>query len=328
VTMAPTNPLVGVAVPVRRRADYVGAAIESVLEQSYPHWRLIVSENGHGGGAIERAVTPYLTDGRVSFVSTGSDLPASESWSTAIARTSGTYVALLNDDDVWHPQFLERRVNALAAHPECGFAFSPMLVVDAHRNVIRRWEPVFESGVVPPLDFLRMLLARNVVPITSVLMRRTAFECIGPHFDGNWVAFDWELWVRLAARFPVVFLSDPDNEYRVHGNQQTYLHHDNLDDYARLFEHFDRLAAAGPWHYRRTDRERRAALTSVVLTNAMAAMDAGAFAEARALCRDALRGDTRALFDPRYFIVAGGSFLGKRGRKPLRRLRRLANSVR
>ena len=63
--------LVDVGIPTRERPDLVRLAIDSVLAQDLAAWRLVVSENGVGGGATEAAVAPYLKDPRIRYVAHG-----------------------------------------------------------------------------------------------------------------------------------------------------------------------------------------------------------------------------------------------------------------
>src|SRR5688500_12992901 len=100
---------VDVAVTAYRRATYLREAIESILGQSYSGWALRICHNGVGGGPIEEAARAYLDDPRISYLTTGRELPLAESWTNAIRQGTSPYVALLNDDDRWHPTFLETR---------------------------------------------------------------------------------------------------------------------------------------------------------------------------------------------------------------------------
>src|SRR6185312_10022575 len=118
-----SRPRVDVGMPTRGEAPYIGEAISSVRTQTYPDWTLHVSENGPGGGELQQRLAPYLADERVRYSATGGDLGAAQNHTRLLRAGDAPYVAILHDDDRWDPGFLERRVEFLERHPECGFVF-------------------------------------------------------------------------------------------------------------------------------------------------------------------------------------------------------------
>jgi hypothetical protein len=147
---------------------------------------------------------------------TGEDIGAARNHTRLIQAARARYVALLHDDDRWHPQFLERRVSFLDDHPSCGFVFSPHVQIDATGKESGRLPAVLRPGVYSSAQFLPVILARNVVGIPTVLVRRTAYEAVGNSFNETVLFFDWEMWIRLTHRYPVGYLAAWDAEYRLH----------------------------------------------------------------------------------------------------------------
>ena len=66
-----------------------------------------------------------------------------------------------------------------------------------------------------------LLLRHNLIGMPTVLVRRSAYEAVGPAFDEHTVYFDYQMWLRLALRFPVGYLAVWDASYRVHDRQVT-----------------------------------------------------------------------------------------------------------
>ena len=112
---------------------------------------------------VERAAAPYLADARVTYLATGQELALAENWTRAIAQGRGPYVALLNDDDRWHPGFLGERVAALDAHPECGFAFAECVLIDEEGHPLVRAPYRFREGVLPREELAGIFTRENVV---------------------------------------------------------------------------------------------------------------------------------------------------------------------
>jgi glycosyltransferase involved in cell wall biosynthesis len=214
---SPEPPLVDVGIPTRGAPRYLAEAIESVLAQTFAGWRLTISENG-AGGAVEHIVRQYLADPRVEYSSSKSEVTAAENYTRLIRIGHGEFVAVLHDDDRWGPTFLERRVEFLARHRECGFVFSPVKIIDGHGRLLGSNAVPIAPGVHRSSEILPPLFRRNFIGVPSVLVRRAAYEAVGGYSNG--VSFvDYEMWLRLAARFPVGLIPWSDAEYRVHPAQ-------------------------------------------------------------------------------------------------------------
>lgn len=310
---------VDVGIPAYRRADFLAEAVESVLAQTHSGWRLTICDNGPGGGPIAEAVQPYLDDPRVTYRSSGHELTLAENWTAAIQGTS-PYVALLNDDDRWHPQFLEVRVAALEAHPECGFTFSGTTYID-HTGAERGPSALlYEEGVVPREVLARRLIHSNLTVPPTVVVRRAAYEAVGLEFDSAWHYTDWEMWARVAARFPAYHLRAHDNDYRRH---PTALTSSARDDPERLLAMMDlirhRFEQEIPgFHVGPIERRR---VRSRALLNAACSVHlaAGGWRRSSPLYLRALREYPPTLFDYESMQMIGRTLLGQRRASSLSR---------
>ncbi|MBA3843883.1 MAG: glycosyltransferase, partial [Actinobacteria bacterium] len=217
-------PVVDIGIPTRGRAMYLAEAIDSVLGQTLADVRITIGENGSGSSSVAAAVAPYLSDPRVRHVVHGEDLGAAGNFSALVQIGEAPYVALLHDDDRWSPGFLERRVEFLKANPACGLVFSGCYVIDGGGAVIDVWEATLAHGVHTPQTFLPAMYDRNLIPVPTVLVRRTAYEAVGPDFSDELLFDDHEMWLRLGSRFDVGCLPDLDASYRVHGDQTSVEH--------------------------------------------------------------------------------------------------------
>ena len=174
---------VDVAIPVYERSTFVAEAVRSVLAQTRGDWRLTVSEDGPGNGAVRAAVEPFLDDPRISHVTTGTRVGLAAHKTRLIRTGSAPYVAILDDDDLWDEEWLARRVEFLERHPECGFVFSEHLDIDDGGTVIGETPFLFPEGVLSRETFMRTCMQRNVVGTPTMLVRRTAYEACGDAFD-------------------------------------------------------------------------------------------------------------------------------------------------
>jgi glycosyltransferase involved in cell wall biosynthesis len=257
-----SEPVVDVVVTAYGRPGYLREAIESVIAQTYSAWRLTIGENGPGGGELEAAVAPYLSDPRVRFVVSGRDVGASRNAANLVGQTTARYVGLLHDDDLWDTGFLERRVAFLDAHPACGLVFSGCRVIDGNGDEVFRTKDAFQEGIQPRRQFMRTLYRSNVIYIPTVLVPRAVYEDLGPPRE-DVLFYDYEMWLRIASRYDVGYLSGCDAAYRVHSNQLTHREVRRLGELRlRLLEQLDdEVSAALPPLDRR--RARSAALLHV-----------------------------------------------------------------
>src|SRR5262245_58002873 len=110
-----TAGLVSVIMPVYRGAPYVGAAIESALAQTYDSMELVIVNDGSpDDSACE--IARFLPHPRIHYIEQN-NAGVANARNTAIDHSSGCFIALLDQDDLWLPTKLERQVAHLDAHP-------------------------------------------------------------------------------------------------------------------------------------------------------------------------------------------------------------------
>ena len=127
-------PRVSVIIPTYNRANMVGDAVQSVLEQSYADWELIVVDDGSQDNT--RDVLADYSDPRIRYIyQENRKLPGARN--TGIRAGTGEYVAFLDSDDLFTPGKLERQVAVLDRSPDVGLVASGWTEVDAQRNPLR-----------------------------------------------------------------------------------------------------------------------------------------------------------------------------------------------
>ena len=103
------NKLVSIITPIYNGAKYVSETIESVLKQTYPHWEMIIVDDGSKDNSAE-IIREYVTkDDRIQLIQQPNGGSASAR-NNGIRRANGRYIALLDADDLWEPTFLESQL--------------------------------------------------------------------------------------------------------------------------------------------------------------------------------------------------------------------------
>jgi hypothetical protein len=210
------RPFWSVMLPTYNGDPRLVAALESVLAQAPgPDVMQIEvvddrSSRGDPGALVER-----VGGGRVTYFQQPTNVGHSANFNTCIRRARGEIVHILHDDDAVRPGFYARLETALRARPQVGAAFTRSVYADADGHW-RSFSPVERQtpGIVE--DWLFRIASGQRVTTPSVVVRRSTYEAIGG-FDQSVSTGgeDWEMWVRIATRFPVWFEPEPLAVYRM-----------------------------------------------------------------------------------------------------------------
>ncbi len=121
-------PLVSVIMPVYNVEKFLAEAIESVLNQSYPHFELILVNDCSPDNSL--AICESYTDERIQIVNHHENRGLAGARNSGIRHACGEYVAFLDSDDTWHPDKLKAHVEHLSTNPAVGLSFSRSAFID------------------------------------------------------------------------------------------------------------------------------------------------------------------------------------------------------
>lgn len=194
-------PACSVVMTAYNEERWIGDAIASVLAQTVPDLELIVVDDGSTDGTVEQ-VRRFGDDPRVRLVEQENGGP-SRARNAGIAAAHSEWVAFLDSDDLWMPDYLERVRAELAAHPGAGLAYIEAWRLDADGRFFR--EPAMarqNPPAEPPEDateFLRLLIERGNFVFVSATIRRAVLEEVGGFKDDLFSCEDFDLWIRILA---------------------------------------------------------------------------------------------------------------------------------
>lgn len=216
------HPLVGVVTPVYNGAAFLAEAIESVLAQSYPHWRYVILDNLSEDDSYAIAQAYAARDPRISAARNPAHLPMLANWNAAMARlpAEAAYCKVLHADDTLLPRCLELMVGLAEAHPR-------VVVVGALR---RQGEGLGLTGLAPDETVLpgrevgrRFLLEGLTVfgSPTSTLLRADAVRRRDPFYSEDNLHADTEAMLDLLREGDFGFVHEPLTVTRVHAERNT-----------------------------------------------------------------------------------------------------------
>jgi len=205
MTSSSEHEVVSVIIPCYNHAHFLGEAIASVINQTYPHIEIIVVDDGSTDHCAQVAAA-YPSVRYIQQNNSG----LSRSRNVGLAHSKGTYIVFLDADDCLFPDAINLGLRALASRNDCVLTFGHFVNVGINQR-IQKLSRDTNYGY-------KELLQRNFIGNPgSVLYRRWLFAEIGGFDETNSPAADYELYLRVAHRFPILCHHQPVVQYRKHG---------------------------------------------------------------------------------------------------------------
>ncbi|MGM0695016.1 MAG: glycosyltransferase family 2 protein [Pseudomonadota bacterium] len=194
-------PLVSIVMPSFNQARFIEAAIESVLQQSWPHLELIVQDGGSSDGTLAILKRVGQQDSRLRW-RTAADRGPADALNQALGRVRGTLVGWLNSDDLYAPGAIQRAVAAFQHQPAWMLCYGEGEHIDVEGRPLGRYptQPTPEQGATVPAKqaFQRgCFICQPTVFFKAVMPR-----LLGKLDENVGVAFDFDYWLRAFNAFP------------------------------------------------------------------------------------------------------------------------------
>ena len=205
-------PFFSIIIPLYNKASYVRKAVESVLEQTYHDWELIVVDDGSTDGSTE--IVSKYSNPHIQIVRLEENVGVSNARNKGISLSKAPYLTFLDADDWWEPTFLEEMAGLIERHPDAGIYGTGYCIV---KNGKKRVAPigVDNSFTEGEINYCQVYAKTLCMPLWtgSVCIPRVIFEETGgfkPHLK---LGEDFDLWIRIALKHKVVFLNKPLSNY-------------------------------------------------------------------------------------------------------------------
>ncbi len=211
------SPKVSIIMPAYNRAAYIAETIESIFNQTYKNWELIIVDDGSDDNT-EKIIT-WLHDERIQFYKAGRIGIGGKLKNTGLERSSGELIAFIDSDDLWAAGKLEKQVDALCQYPEAGFS------ITGGYNFKKPVEPIdyfFKQREGVKYDEVFISFFRSELPayISALLFRRSCIAVTG-HFKETQSFSDVDFILTLAGHFKAVILYEPLLYRRLHDSNDS-----------------------------------------------------------------------------------------------------------
>ncbi|MBV9465798.1 MAG: glycosyltransferase [Solirubrobacterales bacterium] len=226
-----SNPFFSVVIPAYNAERFLAEALACVQRQTYSGLECMVVDDGSTDGTLATARS-FEADARFRVLSIAHGASPGRARNHGIRAAVGEYVALLDADDLWTDDKLERCFE-LIRDTGATVMFSNGHVIDERGRRISHLLSPRMKRALPPRDPL--LVVTNVVPVASVVAKRTVL-CEHPFSQDTRIrgAEDYVLWLELNARYPLHYINEPLLLYRCHPGQMHRDHSEQLRKWERI----------------------------------------------------------------------------------------------
>jgi glycosyltransferase involved in cell wall biosynthesis len=223
------SPKVSVVIPVYNSLNYFPDTLASVLRQTFYDFEVVIVDDGSTDNTAEWADS--VNDERIRIIRQPNQ-GTQAARNTGILAARGEYIALLDNDDLWEPTKLQKQVARLDADPLCGLVYTwTMLIDELGRAKGETYTSRLEGWI------WREVLLDNVICCGSTpMIRRNCFLEEGLFDTSLLYLGDWDMWVRLARKYPFAVVTELLVSYRLHSTNTSNRYHNMLEDFRSAIE--------------------------------------------------------------------------------------------
>jgi glycosyltransferase involved in cell wall biosynthesis len=236
-------------IPAYNCSAYLREAIESVLVQDEGTVRMQIEVcDDASSDANVKQIVEEVGGGRVSYFRQESNVGSLRNFETCLNRSRGRLIHLLHGDDKIRPGFYRRMEALFSHHPDIGMGFCRYYSIDQEdiTESLSDLERV-EAGILD--NWLSRIACRQRIQVPAVVVPRKIYERLGS-FYGVHYGEDWEMWIRIAAHYPVGYVPEPLADYRKHNfsiTGQYVLTGQNIRDLKKVMEISRQYFSAEQW---------------------------------------------------------------------------------
>ncbi|MDP5337298.1 MAG: glycosyltransferase [Nodularia sp. (in: cyanobacteria)] len=204
-------PTISVVIPAYNCEKTIQATIESVLNQTFTNFELIIINDGSQDSTLD--IVSQIKDTRIkvfSYPNAGGNVTRNRGLHHAI----GEFVSFLDADDIWTPDKLQVQLQALQNNPDAQVAYSWTDYINENGEIFLSGTHITANGDV----YEKLIITNFLESGSNPLIRREAVLELGGFDESLPAAQDWDMWLRLAARYSFVAVPSVQILYRVSAN--------------------------------------------------------------------------------------------------------------
>ncbi len=224
--MKSSEPKVTICIPVRNGARTIQRTLDSLLNQDYTNYEIIVSDNCSDDDTA-KIVNQYASRGvQYYFNPVLQKGGAERNWNHILTLAKGRFIALYHADDIYAPTIVRRQVQFLLKYPKASAVFTMTQTIDEYdrpikMGTIRLPKELRGKEIFQHVDFLNYVLKYGTFVIVPTMMsRRDTIDHAGVfNWDKYATASDIDLYLRMSKQGPIGIINEPLHKYRISDQQ-------------------------------------------------------------------------------------------------------------
>lgn len=213
---------VSVVIASYNHEKYIGYAIESVLNQTYQDFEIIIVDDSSTDGTIQ--VVKQFSDSRLKLYCSSTNDGQFATVRKAIEKSQGEYIAILNSDDAFAPDKLKKQVEFLDSNPCYGAVFSYARLIDEEGHDFHDENNLYYDVYIQPnrsrYEWLNFFFFNgNCFIHPSCLIRRECHQVLGLYKEHFTQIADLDFWVRLCFKWDIYIIPENLTEFRIRANE-------------------------------------------------------------------------------------------------------------
>lgn len=218
------NPLVTIIMSSFNHEEFVEKAVLSAVNQTYKNIQFIVIDDGSKDNSP--AILQKLQDQYNFYLECRTNHGLVKTLNYALKNiATGKYVCVLDSDDYFVLDKIEKQVAMMELHPECGLCYSPLYYIDANDTLIS--DVIDEKNTKTGYLFEEFFRGDFHIPDGGVLIPLRVFQEIG-YYDEDVVLEDYQLWFKILYKYPACYINKHLTYYRTHSSNVSNNEHQML----------------------------------------------------------------------------------------------------
>lgn len=203
---------VSITIVTFNRANFIKEAIDSVLNQSFSDWELIIVDDASTDNTKELVGAYLLKDKRIKYYEQDSHIGIAPARNLALKLSAGKYIAVLDSDDVWTDKNkLQKQVEFLDNNPDFCLVGCAIKVINEKGELLKKYcNPEKDE------EIRENILIKNPFAHSSVVYRKNIIEKIGDYDETLKIGEDYDMWLRMGQVGKIANLNDVYIFYRKH----------------------------------------------------------------------------------------------------------------
>ncbi len=195
------RPLVSVLMNCYNSSKFIGKAIQSVIDQSYKNWELVIWDDGSTDDTLK--TIKKFKDSRIKLFSEINNVGLGKSRTKATKKLNGSLISILDSDDYYHPEKLNKQVDIFQKFPEVAICATWTVIQDQNYKFKKNYAPKIDNNILK-----KKLIFVNMLAHSAIMYRKNSAQKVGWYSNKLEYAQDYDLTCKLIANNEIYLIKE------------------------------------------------------------------------------------------------------------------------